>query len=177
MKKTRMTTLLALALACTTPILPAVAADEAPDYIEAMHKWRPKAEAGDTEAQFQLGQMYALSYGLEQDFKTAAEWYAKSAEQGNAKARTALALCYEYGYGVAHNAETARAWIEKAAAQDFPPAQVAMGGLAEKEKDYAKARKWYELAAAQGNAEAMANIGDLYKDGNGVKKDIKQAIQ
>lgn len=33
------------------------------------------------------------------------------------------------------------------------------------------------MAVAQGNAEAMANIGDLYKNGKGVSKDMKQAIQ
>lgn len=177
MKKPRMTILLVLALACVAPVVPTFAADETPDYIEEMRKWQPKAEAGDAEAQFQLGQMYALGHGFKQNFKTAAEWYAKSAEQGNAKARTALALCYGFGNGVEHNLEIARSWFEKAAAQDFSPAQVTMGRLAEKETDYAKARKWYDLAVAQGNAEAMANIGDLYKNGKGVSKDMKQAIQ
>ena len=172
-----MTTLLVLALACAASIEPAFAADEAPDYIEEMRKWQPKAEAGDAEAQFQLGQMYALGHGFKQNFKTAAEWYAKSAEQGNAKARTALGMCYKSGIGVAKNEDTAREWFEKAAAQDNSFAQLIMGHLYIEKKDYKQARKWIDMSIEQGNAIAMTRLGSLYQSGEGVDKNIKQAIQ
>ena len=31
--------------------------------------------------------------------------------------------------------------------------------------DYVKAREWYEKAAALGDAGAMSNLGNLYRDG------------
>lgn len=66
------TTLLAFALALAAPAAP-VLAEDAPNYIEEMKRWQPKAEAGDAEAQFQLGQMYALGHGFKQNFNSAIE--------------------------------------------------------------------------------------------------------
>lgn len=142
---------LALALGLAAPIAP-VFAEDAPNYIEEMKRWQPKAEAGDAEAQFQLGQMYALGHGFKQNFNSALEWYEKAAAQGNAKARTALGMLYYYGVGVEENTEKAGEWFEKAAAQDEPNAQRYLGTIAYKEKDYTQAKQWWEQAAAQGHA-------------------------
>ena len=168
------TALLACTLAIAAPIAPALAEDT-PNYIEDMKRWQPKAEAGDAEAQFQLGQMYALGHGFKQNFQSALEWYEKAAAQGNAKARTALGLLYYYGVGVEENTEKAGEWFEKAAAQDEPSAQRYLGIIAYKEKDYAQAKQWYEQAAAQGYTPAMVNIGRLYEKGAGVTQDINEA--
>ena len=168
------TTLLALALALAAPVAP-VLAEDAPNYIEEMKRWQPKAEAGDAEAQFQLGQMYALGHGFKQNFKTAAEWYEKAAAQGNAKARTALGLLYYYGIGVEEDKEKAGEWFEKAAAQDDATAQRYLGSVAAKAKDYVQAKQWWEQGAANGDALSMRNIGSLYEEGKGVNQDFAEA--
>ena len=51
-----------------------------------------KAEAGDSQAQCNLGWCYETGTGVEKDEKKAVRWYTKSAEQGVAGARTLLAL-------------------------------------------------------------------------------------
>ena len=165
---------LACALAIAAPLAPALA-EEAPNYIEDMKRWQPKAEAGDAEAQFQLGQMYALGHGFKQNFQSALEWYEKAAAQGNAKARTALGLLYYYGSGVEQNIDKAGEWFEKAAAQDNAIAQRTLGFIAYLAKDYAQAKQWNEQAAAQGYAPAMAAIGQLYEEGAGVTQDFSEA--
>lgn len=43
-------------------------------------------------------------------------------------------------------------------------------------EDYAQALVWYRKAADAGSAAGMANIGRLYEDGTGVKKDIGEAV-
>ena len=168
------TALLACALAIAAPLAPALAED-APNYIEDMKRWQPKAEAGDAEAQFQLGQMYALGHGFKQNFNSALEWYEKAAAQGNAKARTALGLLYFYGVGVEENTEKAGEWFEKAAAQDNPIAQTFLGAIAYEAKDYATAMQWAEQAAAQNYAPAISSIGLLYERGDGVTQDFVEA--
>lgn len=168
------TALLACALAIAAPIAPALAEDT-PNYIEDMKRWQPKAEAGDAEAQFQLGQMYALGHGFKQNFQSALEWYEKAAAQGNAKARTALGLLYFYGVGVEENTEKAGEWFEKAAAQNDVTAQLFLGVIAGFTKDYARAKQWVEQAAAQDYAPAMASIGSLYERGKGVPQDFAEA--
>ena len=168
------TTLLALALALAAPVAPALAED-APNYIEEMKRWQPKAEAGDAEAQFRLGQMYALGHGFKQNFNSAIEWYEKAAAQGNAKARIALGVLYFHGTGVEKNKDKAREWFEKAAAQNNPVAQDLMGWLARQAKDYTSAKQWLEQAAAQDYAPAMMAMGKLYEDGAGVPQDFAEA--
>jgi TIR domain/Sel1 repeat len=49
------------------------------------------------------------------------------------------------------------------------------GRVATVQKDYAVARQLYEKAAAAGSAAAMAGLGNLYYNGNGVPKDYDQA--
>ena len=42
-------------------------------------------------------------------------------------------------------------------------------------QDYAKAREWYEKAADKGDADAMADLGVLYANGQGVAQDYAKA--
>ncbi|MFC2406640.1 MAG: tetratricopeptide repeat protein [Cardiobacterium sp.] len=149
MKTLRLSVWLALALTAAAPLPPTWAANA--DDIAAMQKWQPAAEAGDAEAQFQLGQMYALGKGYSQSFDNAFAWYEKAAQQGNAKARTALGLLYHYGYGVKQKDDNqARQWWEKAAAQKEAFAEQYLGFLAAENKDYKQAREWLEQAGKQG---------------------------
>jgi Sel1 repeat len=49
-----------------------------------------RAEDGNAEAQFEVGQMYHLGRGLKKDPVEAALWYRKAAEQGHEEARDLL---------------------------------------------------------------------------------------
>ena len=44
---------------------------------------KKKAEAGDSTAQYNLGQMYRTGRGVPKDFAEAVKWYRLAAEQGN----------------------------------------------------------------------------------------------
>ncbi|MBI4382782.1 MAG: SEL1-like repeat protein [Nitrospinae bacterium] len=48
---------------------------------------RKKAGQGDADAQYNLGIMYQLGRGVEQDFDESTRWYRKAAERGHAEAR------------------------------------------------------------------------------------------
>ena len=52
---------------------------------------RARAEAGDAEAQKNLGVMYAIGEGMPQDDAEAVAWFRKAAEQGHAEAQFILA--------------------------------------------------------------------------------------
>jgi TPR repeat protein len=51
------------------------------DYATAAKRWRPLAEAGNPEAQFLLGTLYARGQGVQQDRVEAYKWYAAAAAQ------------------------------------------------------------------------------------------------
>ena len=56
-----------------------------------------KAKAGDHDAQYNLGIMYAEGQGVPQDYKKAAEWFTRAADQGEALAQTSLGVMYDKG--------------------------------------------------------------------------------
>ena len=69
----------------------------------------------DVEAQFQLGEMYAKGYGVEQSYEKAALWYEKAAIQGNAEAHCILGRMHAKGQGVEKSMQIARKYYQKAA--------------------------------------------------------------
>lgn len=48
------------------------------------------AEQGDSQAQYELGNIYRRGQSVEQSYVEAAKWYRKAAEQGYAKAQNNL---------------------------------------------------------------------------------------
>lgn len=76
-----------------------------------------RAQAGDAEAQFELGVRYYYGDGVPEDEEEAAKWTRLAAEQGHAGAQNNLGLMYFYGEGVRQDREKAVYWYCKAAEQ------------------------------------------------------------
>ena len=57
-----------------------LAAAQAGDFATALKEWKPLAEAGDVDAQYNLGIMYDNGYGVPQDYAEAVKWYRLAAE-------------------------------------------------------------------------------------------------
>ena len=90
-------------------------ADNVPHFQETLKA----AEQGDTEAQFNLGVMYAKGIGVPQDYAQAVQWYRKAAEQGEIEAQFALGVMYEKGIGVPQNMAIAKKWFSRACNSGF----------------------------------------------------------
>ncbi len=80
------------------------------DYATALKEWKPLAELGDVNAQFNLGVMYYNGQGVPKDYKIAVEWFRKSAEQGYAKAQGNVGWMYAKGLGVPKDYKLAVKW-------------------------------------------------------------------
>jgi TPR repeat protein len=74
-----------------------------------------KAEAGDAEAQYLLGNRYYYGKGVAKDQTDGVKWYRKAAAQNYSKAQNKLGYCYESGEGVAKDLVEAVKWYRKAA--------------------------------------------------------------
>ena len=98
------------------------------DYQRAYREWKAAAEAGQAEAQFDLGVLYAQGRGVRRDLTEAANWYRKSAEQGNAEAEFALGQLYSRGWGVPRDEADAIRWFQMANSveSDGPPTDWAL---------------------------------------------------
>lgn len=79
-----------------------VAYDRA-DYKSALRVWIGAAEAGDPEAQTNVGEIYERGLGSTPNYEAAVVWYQKAADQGFARAQFNLGTLYEQGLGVAED--------------------------------------------------------------------------
>ena len=135
-----------------------LAAAQAGDFATALLEWTPLAEAGDTNAQYNLGIMYDNGYGVPQDYKEAVKWYRLAAEQGYAKAQTNLGAVYHKGQGVPKDDNEAVKWWRLAAEQGVAIAQTNLGLMYENGlgvlQDNTIAHMWYNIASAIGNDKA-----------------------
>ena len=152
------------------------------DYRTAMRFLRPLADKGKSNAQYDVGLMYANGQGVSQNFAIAATWYRKAADQGDGDAMTNLGFMYEHGQGVQQDYEEAIQWYQKAAEQGNAVAQFNLGasyanGLGG-QRDYSAAVKWYRKAASQGNSAAQASLAGMYEDGHAafISGDYRAAI-
>ena len=91
------------------------------DYESALNEFRPLAEQGHADAQFNLGVMYRKGQGVTQDYAEALKWYHKAAEQGDADAQNNLGVMYDKGLGVLQDDAEALKWYRKAAEQGGGP--------------------------------------------------------
>jgi TPR repeat protein len=116
----------------------------------------------------------------------AAEYFAQAANAGDAEAR--------YNYGVMRltgqdgnppDPAAAHGHFENAAAQEFAPALNGLGighmgkgnGMSTgKERDFVKAAQYFRRAARKNSADGHYNLGALYKDGQGMPKNVPAAM-
>ena len=78
---------------------------------------RVKANAGDADAQHNLGYAYDIGQGVPQDYAQAAAWYRKAAEQGHADAQFNLGAAYGIGEGVPEDYVESHKWLNLAASR------------------------------------------------------------
>jgi TPR repeat protein len=158
-----------------------LAAYQAGRFEEAMALWRPLAESGNTEAQYDVGVLFALGQGVEADPEVAANWYRRAASLGHAKAQFNLGVALLEGKGVEADVTEAARWLEKSAKQGYGPAELALGLLLLEgrgvPKDPIAGAGYVGQAAAQGDTRAMGVLGVLYRDGTGVEKDQDAAAR
>ncbi|KAG0063685.1 hypothetical protein BGZ89_009699 [Linnemannia elongata] len=138
-----------------------------------------KASLGDAKSQVELGDMYRVGDGVEQDFDEARYWYLKAANQGDPAGQCNLGHLYRLELGVDRDHWTALSWYKKAAHQGDAGGQCYVG-LVYKHGlvgvlDYSAAMDWYMMAANQGYAYAQYSIGNLYDTGRGVQQDYVKA--
>ena len=131
------------------------------DYATALREWKPLAEQGNADAQYNLGFMYDKGRGVPQDYKTAVKWYKLSAEQGDADAQTNLGFIYEKGLSVPQDYKVAVKWYRLSAEQGNADAQYNLGlmygtGLGVTQ-DNIYAHMWWSIAELSGNKNASEN--------------------
>jgi len=107
-------------------------------------------------------------------------YYQVAAEQGLSDANYELGECYYFGNGVEEDEPHAFEYYQIAtvSGEVIKIGQHAGQFTNEfmKKDDPIKQAKWTMLAAKMGRRRSMLELGKLYQDGTGIKKDIKKAF-
>ncbi|MCH9696894.1 MAG: caspase family protein [Gammaproteobacteria bacterium] len=134
-----------------------VAFDRA-NYATALKTWQPKANEGDAEAQFYVGEIYEKGLGIAPDYDLAALWYKKAADQGYSSAMVNLGYLYEKGLGVTKDSVKALNLYRKAAglentdvafAATAEQTQAQIESLRQESARYQQQSKQYQQESAQ----------------------------
>ena len=124
------------------------------DEATTVRETRQAAEAGDADAQYNLGGRYVNGEGTPQDFGEAYRWYQLAAEQGHAMAQAVLGGMYFLGRGILKDDLEAVRWFRRAAEQGNEVAQGFLGRMYTSGegvlRDLVLAHMWYNIAGANG---------------------------
>ena len=123
--------------------------------------------AGEAEAAYELGQLYANANNPGANLNYAHGYYLISALKGNMKAQYALAKLYFEGRGVPQDYVEALKWLGRSANQGYVLAQIELADIRminPRLKNAAKAYSWYSIIAAYNEDE----IGKKARD----KRDV-----
>lgn len=133
------------------------------DYAKAIGEWRPLAQNGDPDAQFNMGQAYKLGRGVQPDATAATDWYRKAAAQGHFRAEDNLGLLlFQQG-----DRAGAMPFLQRASQRGEPRAQYIVGtALFNGDmigKDWVRAYALMTRASSSGLAQASTSLEQMDK--------------
>jgi localization factor PodJL len=142
---------------------------------------KQKADAGDAQAEREIGLKYLAGDGMAADEAEAARWLMSAAYKGEVSAEYWLGTLYARGHGLPADASQANHWYEAAAKQGHRRAMHNLGlnnfqgvGM---EKNASQAAHWFEQAAGLGLPESQFNLAVLYERGTGVTQSVTAAYK
>ena len=150
-------------------IIPAYAASPEPNSVPiGQHSLQiliEKANKGDVNAQFNLGEIYFKGEGVPQDYNEALKWYKEAAEAGDANSQFSLGGMYGKAQGIVQDNNEALKWYRKAAKQGHPSAQYWLGWMyIVTSQDYQEAHKWFRKSAERDFVDAQFTLGNICED-------------
>ncbi|MGY4427150.1 TPR repeat protein [Bradyrhizobium sp. JR6.1] len=77
-------------------------------YLEALRLWRLASRAGNPEADYRIGLLYARNEGVIGNIPDAVAWYERAALNGHTDAQFQLGLIYFHGFQAALGPNRAR---------------------------------------------------------------------
>lgn len=124
-----------------------------------------KAIAGDANAEYEIGTVFAQGVGVPQSYEHAAYWYRRAADQGKADAAYAFGFLWEQGLGVPRDAREAMTWFRRASVTGNPRGAYEVGRLYEAGElgppNPVMAAGWYRIAAKAGDEQGKQALARL----------------
>lgn len=150
--------------------------EENPNMEMSARLYREAADLGNAEAQYELAMCYAFGKGVEKNQQEAVRWMLMAAKQNHVRAMLDMCYAYEKGVGVPQDWKEGARWYEAAEAliQQNPELEpVPFSSYLHYKRNLANLRK----RAEQGDAQAQMKLAKLLANGEGMERDLPQAIE
>jgi len=133
------------------------------------------ADKGNTTAMYKLGQLYYLGSGIKKNFVESGKLFLLAAEKGNVDAMDYLGTMYRDGKGFPQNTQNSIKWFTSASDNGSIFSQLSLGYFFRDNNNFDQALFWFIKAAEQNDAEAQFELGNMYLNGKGVKRNGDEA--
>jgi TPR repeat protein len=138
---------------------------EVGEYTKALQIFERLSEAGNSQAQYDLSQMYFQRIGTSKSIEQGWMWMNRAADQGNIQAMLELGVRYQASTSLENGEEMAFLWFQKAAMAGSPVGQYNLARLYESGKqtpvDLVQAYVWMTLSNKSGNPTAAPEVRAL----------------
>lgn len=143
------------------------------NYQQAITCFKKSAANGNTEALFQIGELYC---GNLMDHQKAAYWYGRAMRKHHTGAMVSLAILHYYGSSGKENKSYAFVLFERAAKLGNDQAMLELSSfyfyVRANKRNYRKAVYWLQRSAIMGNVLAMEDLAGYYLEAGAGKKSI-----
>lgn len=159
--------------------------EEKPDFQKALPLLLMEANRGNGYACYDIGRMYLLGQGCEENEEEAQRWFRDALEafqtaetyaEKKGYLRYRIGKCHAYGHGTEQNYEESARWFRQAVDENNPFAAYSLGGQYLRgqgvEQSDEEAYSLFYMAAThekQPNAYAQYQLGRMCQDGIGTE--------
>ena len=138
---------------------------EAGEYKKALQIFEQLSNAGDSQAQYDLSQMYLQGIGTNKNIEKGWVWMNRAANGGNVQAMLELAVRYQKSPALENSEQMAFMWFQKAAMAGSAAGQYNLAHLYEDGNqtpvDLVQAYVWMVLSHNSGNPMAGSEAKQL----------------
>jgi TPR repeat protein len=144
---------------------------------EALSWYEKAAQKGNSDGMVQAGLLYS-SHHTPEDNRKALEYFIQAADAGNRDGKYLAGECFYYPKpGLVPDEAKALEYLHEAAALGELRSMNLLGTYYRKIRRYDEARRYLEEGARGGLPLAMANLGVLYVNGEGVTRNPEKAVE
>ena len=160
------------------------------DDVRALELYTASAQQDFPYAAYELGKMYRDGIGCEKNAKVSEQWYRQAfvgfrdleEQSHDDKLQYRIGWMLLHGVGTGKDEAAARVWFERASKLGNPHAQYQLARMilndsSSTPEQTAQALKWLTKAAEAGQDCAQYALGKIYRDGQGIEKDMQKAVE
>ena len=145
--------------------------------INYMKDYPSGPDISKPDMQFNVAILYLKGKGLKKNVKKAFYWMKKSAQNNHHEAQHQLGMMYFNGTGVKKNTREAHHWLKKSAYAGNSQAKITLDDLTKQHSKNNKLLPNTNLVTKNLNPDTIYSNGIQFLDGNGVDKDLIQALE